>query len=130
MTKTIKKVGIPTSILRNATKDENGLKHIKGIFNGVMVELTQDIEVPYFYGIVDLKGFANVQFQNDMIISNEKATSTIWLNNKSAYTKFKKGLIEQLELNDLIINKDGTYTSKYVYAFISNENDFTLEDID
>ena len=128
MTKTIKKVGIPTSILRGATKDENGLKHIKGVFNGVSVELTQDKEQPYFYGTQDLKGFVNVQFQNDMFITNEKATSTIWLNNKSAYTKFKKGLIDTLELNDLIINKDGSYTSKYLYAFISNENDFTLEE--
>lgn len=128
MVKTIKKVGIPTNILRGALKDENGLKHIKGVFNGVMVELSQDKEKPYFFGTQELTGFVNVQFQNDMFITNEKATNTIWLNNKSAYTKFKKGLTDTLELNDLIINKDGSYTSKYLYSFISNENDFTLEE--
>lgn len=128
MAKTIKKVGIPTSILRGAEKDENGLKHIKGVFNGVEVELTQDSNKPFYFGEYTLNGFVNVQFQNDLFITNEKATTTIWLNNKSAYNKFKKGLMDTLELNDLIINKDGSYTSKYSYVFISNENDYTLED--
>ena len=128
MTKTIKKVGIPTNILRGAVKDEIGLKHIHGFFNGVEVNLIQDSEKPYFFGEHTLNGFVNVQFQNDLFITNEKATTTIWLNNKSAYNKFKKGLMDTLELNDLIINKDGSYTSKYSYVFISNENDYTLED--
>lgn len=128
MTKTIKKVGIPTNILRSAEKDEIGLKHIHGFFNGVEVNLIQDTEKPYFFGEYTLSGFVNVQFQNHLFITNEKATTTIWLNNKSAYNKFKKGLMDTLELNDLIINKDGSYTSKYSYVFISNENDYTLED--
>lgn len=127
MSKTIKKVGIPTSILRGATKNENGLKVIKGTFNGVSVELIQDMEKPFYFGTYELKGFVNVQFQNEMLISNEKATSIIWLNNKSEYKRFKSGAISTLELNDLVINKDGSYTSKYSYAFYSNENDYTLE---
>lgn len=128
MTNTTKKVGIPTSILRNAKRDENGLKHIKGVFNGIVVDLTQDANKPYYFGEQTLEGFVNVQFQNDKFITNEKASATIWLNNKSVYSKFKKGTLDTLELNDLIINKDGSYTSKYLYVFISNENDYTLED--
>ena len=123
------KVGIPTELLRKASKNALGLKVVSGIINGVSVELTQDNVNPFYFGSVEISTNVNVLFNGKVIVESVKPTNNnIWLNNKSLAKKIIAKSIEVFEIDGLIINLQGEATSKYLYHFYSNENDFTLEE--
>ena len=123
------KVGIPTELLRKASKNALGLKVVSGIINGVSVELTQDSVNPFYFGSVEISTNVNVLFNGKVIVESVKpTTNNIWLNNKSLAKKIIAKTVEEFEIDGLIINLQGEATSKYLYHFYSNENDFTLEE--
>lgn len=123
------KVGIPTELLRKASKNALGLKVVSGIINGVSVELTQDNVNPFYFGSVEISTNVNVLFNGKVIVESVKPTNNnIWLNNKSLAKKIIAKSIDNFEIEGLIINLQGEATSKYLYHFYSNENDFTLEE--
>lgn len=128
-TTNIKKVGVPTTLIRNAIKNENGLKVINATLNGVNVTLTQDPNKTYYFGSLQLEGITSVCYNGKYVIKNDNTDNILWINNKSMVTKFLKGDIDKLELNGLLIDRSGTYISKDIYEFYSNENDYTLEEI-
>ena len=123
------KVGIPTDLLRKASKNSLGLKVVSGLINGVSVELTQDNVNPFYFGSVEISTNVNVLFNGKVIVESVKPTNNnIWLNNKSLAKKIIAKSIDNFEIDGLIINLQGEATSKYLYHFYSNENDFTLEE--
>ena len=123
------KVGIPTDLLRKASKNALGLKVVSGVINGVSVELIQDSVNPFYFGSVEIATNVNVLFNGKVIVESVKPTNNnIWLNNKSLAKKIIAKTVEEFEIDGLIINLQGEATSKYLYHFYSNENDFTLEE--
>lgn len=133
MTKTIKKVGIPTQLLRQATATENGLKVITGLLNGVKVDLIQDVKYKFIFNDmspVEKMGCV-IHYRNEIIFdSKENFNNSIdlWVDNKSLVKRIKNNEVLEVEIDNYIINLySGAVESKFEYMFISNENDFTLE---
>lgn len=123
------KVGIPTELLRKASRNALGLKVVNGSINGVSVELIQDSVKPFYYGSVEISTNVNVLFNGKVIVDSVKpTTNNVWLNNKSLAKKIISKSINEFEIDGLIINLNGEATSKYVYHFYSNENEYTLEE--
>lgn len=123
------KVGIPTELLRKASRNALGLKVVNGSINGVSVELTQDSVNPFYYGSVEISTNVNVLFNGKIIVESVKpTTNNVWLNNKSLAKKIISKSIDEFEIDGLIIALNGEATSKYIYHFYSNENEYTLEE--
>ena len=137
MTKTIKKVGIPTTLLRSAILNEEGEKVINAKFNGVDITLIQDKEYKFiFHQVINKKNtYAIIHYRNDIIYKSPVLFENVnvnyvdlWIDNKSLVKRIKSGEVDNVDIDaynvDLI---NGLVLSKYEYMFISNENDFTLE---
>lgn len=133
MTKTIKKVGIPTQLLRNASISEEGLKVIEGYLNGVYKYLVQDREYKFIFN--DKSASENlgcsIHYRSEIIFTSPKGFDKVidlWIDNKSLVKRIKNNEVLEVEIEDYIVNLDtGCVQPKFEYMFISNENDYTLE---
>lgn len=133
MTKTIKKVGIPTQLLRGATLNAKGLKVIAGVLNGVKVDLLQDSQYKFIFNDItpkEKKGCI-IHYRNEVIFNSSKnfiSYIDLWIDNKSLVKRIKNNEVIEIEIDNYIVDLvSGVIDTKYDYVFISNENDFTLE---
>lgn len=133
MTKTIKKVGIPTTLLRGATINEEGLKVISAKLEGVDIELVQDNQYRFIFHSISTsqKTGCNIHYRNEVIFTSNGLYDNIidlWIDNKTAVRRIKDGSVDSVEIDNYTVDLlTGVVESKYEYMFISNENDFTLE---